>query len=219
MPTNELPRKPGRGCLFYGGIAFGIISLVVVLMAYMGYRYAKNLVDQFTDTQPMALPAVRLSEAEISRLRQRISVFSEAVDKGTAPAPLTVTADEVNALLATDPGLGGLKGHAYVTLTDSNVQAQVSLPAGEFGFRPLRGRYINASGALTVAIKDGRLFVNISSLSAKGKPLPENFMRHIRPQNFAQKLDEDPNSQLALSKLQEIQIHEGSVTIVPKSSR
>src|SRR5512140_3383249 len=99
MPTNEPPSKPGRGCLFYGGIAFGIISLVIVLMAYLGYRYAKDLVEQFTDKQPMTLPAVQLSESEISRLIAPLFPSTPAFDNLFAPSPLKVIINLLFALL------------------------------------------------------------------------------------------------------------------------
>ncbi|HLP76521.1 MAG TPA: hypothetical protein VK327_06320, partial [Candidatus Paceibacterota bacterium] len=54
--------KP-RGCLFYTGIAIAISIAVLLIASYIGYRYAKSLINQFTDTKPMPIPTAQISDA------------------------------------------------------------------------------------------------------------------------------------------------------------
>jgi hypothetical protein len=215
---TEQPKKSGHGCFFYGAIVAGVLLLMVVLTGYFGYRYAKNKINEFTDTQPMTLPVVQISEADLQRLQERINSFSKAVDEGKPVEAFSITADEVNALIATDPDLAALKGRIYVSFENDEVKAQVSLPADQVGLSPLRGRYINAAGTFGVSLHEGLLQVNVESLSAKGKPIPENILRHIRigAQTMVLQWTEDPKIKTALGKLQEIQVKDGKLIITPK---
>lgn len=215
---TEQGKRPGHGCLFYGAIVGGILLSVMILAAFLGYRYARNLIDQFTDTSPIQMPAVRLSSEETRRLRERIDQFSKAVDTGKATEPLTLTSDEVNAWIASEPGTEAFRGHMYVAFEGDQIKAQVSIPA-ETVLRPLRGRYINGIGIFRTGLHDGALELYAESLSTKGRPLPENIMRHVRTQNFALQLNSDPNFSAAVSKLQNVQVKDGKLIIVPKNSR
>jgi hypothetical protein len=216
---NPPGQKPRRGCLLYGGIAVGSMVLVICLAVFFGYRYARSVVDEFTDAEPAPLPEVRLSEPEMQRLRNRIEDFSRAVEEGRASeslSPLSITADEVNALLAADTNLSALKIRFYVSFESNRVPARVSIPAEELGLRPLRGRYLNGTGEFMVLLRDGTLHVGMESLSMKDKPLPETIMRHIRSQNFAQQWNDDPKVREALAKLKEVEVKDGRLLIVPK---
>jgi hypothetical protein len=214
--TTEQGKKPGRGCLFYGGIVGAIILAVLILAAYLGYRYARHLVDQFTDTSPAPMPTMRISSEELKQVQERIDRFSKVVSEGKADEPLVITGDEVNALIMSDTGAEKIRGHLYVTLEGNQVKAQISIPAEMVGLRPLRGRFINGTGEFKVSLHDGKFEFIAESLSAKGQPLPENVMRHIRAQNLASQFNEDPDFASAISKLQDIQVRDGKLIIVPK---
>ncbi|HLP77037.1 MAG TPA: hypothetical protein VK327_08970, partial [Candidatus Paceibacterota bacterium] len=148
-----------------------------------------------------------------------ISTFSRAVEQGTATPPLVITADELNALFASNPDLATVRGKLFFSMEGSNVLAQMSVPAEDLGFKPLEGRYVNASGVFSVGFSNSVLNVNAQSLSAKGKPFPDTFMGRIRPQNFAYRLNNDPNAKAALEKLQDVRVTDGHLVIVPKQNR
>jgi hypothetical protein len=212
---NGQPQKSGHGCFFYGGIAAAVLVLVVLLGVYAGYRYVHGLVDEYTDTKPMVLPAVKLSDEEIRQLQQRVKIFTRAVEDGKATDPLIITADELNALIATN-GAPELRHHLYVTLEGDQAKAQVSVPADRLGLSMLRGRYFNGDAAFAVSLHEGKFVVNVTSLSVKGKPLPENFMAQIRHQNFADAWTNNPDFTASIGKLEDIHIADSKVVIVPK---
>ncbi len=212
---TEPLRKP-RGCLFYTGVAIAISIVVLIIASYAGYRYAKSLVNQFTDTQPMDIPLVQLPESELVALRNRIGSFSEAVEQGSASEPLVVTADEANALIATTPEMVTVRGRLHFEFQGSNVLAQFSVPAEDLGLKPLKGRFVNASGTFRVDMTNGVLNVNAQTLSAKGQPLPETFMNRISPQNFAFKLNHDAKAKEVLSKLKDVRVQDGKLMVFPK---
>jgi hypothetical protein len=214
----EQPKKSGHGCLFWGGIIAAIL-LVLALFAgiavYGVFRYAHGLVDQYTDTKPVTLPSVKLSDEEIRQLQERVKIFRRAVEDGKATEPLVINADEVNALLGTN-ATAELHRYLYVTLDGDQAKAQVSIPADKLGISMLRGRYFNGDAAFAVALHDGVFEVNVTSLSVKGKPLPESFMAQIRHQNFADAWTNNPDFTASIGKLEDIHIADSKVVIVPK---
>src|SRR6266481_2455519 len=121
---EDQTRKPRRGILHYGCVAGMVLMLMVVLGGLFGLYYAKRMFIDFTDAKPASLPQVGLSRAQIDEIQQRIEIFRQTVRTGKATPPLTLTADEINALIATDPDLSPLKGKLYVKLSGDQVEGQ-----------------------------------------------------------------------------------------------
>ena len=97
---NEQKPKSGRGCLLWGGIAAGVLFLIILLAVITGVRALKRYANEYTDATPLTLPTVQVTDEEVSRVRERISKFREAMQSGKTVEPLIVTSDEANALIA-----------------------------------------------------------------------------------------------------------------------
>lgn len=214
--TEAEVKRAGRGCLFYGALGAGVVFLLLILAAYLGLRYAKNLVTQYTDERPAPLPQVQMSQADFQRLQRRVDNFRENLREEKNTTPLTLTADEVNALIANDPDLAPLRDKILVTFNAAQLEAQVSVPLDDLGLPKLRGRYLNANGKFAVIFRDGVLRVFPQSLEVKGKPLPEVYMKRLRKHNLVDRLNSDPRATAALETLDEIQIKDGKLVLVPK---
>lgn len=205
-----------RGCLFYV-LLVGVISVIVLVIGgFFGLRYARSLVDKLTDTQPMTLPTVKLPEEQMFQLRDRVTTFRESVRDGDATEPLELTADELNALIETDPSLNALKNHLFVTINSNQLSSLVSFRAEDLGLVRLQGRYINADGIFNVGITNQELNIIAEALTVKGQPLPRNIMREITAQNLAEKLNSDPRAAAGLKKLQSVEVKDGKLVITPK---
>lgn len=214
----EQAKKPGRGCLFYGGLVAGVLLFMIIVGAFIGLRYAKGLVNQLTDTKPLSFPEVKLSESQMNLLRDRIARFQDDVKDGVPTAPLQFTAEEINALIQSEPSLAPLKNHLYVMIDGNQLRAQMSFPADQIGFRPLKGRYVNAEGNFRVSLYNGEVRVAAETLTAKGKPVPEHIMRQVRAQNLASDLNKDPNAAEGIKNIRNIDVKDGKLIIEAKKS-
>lgn len=220
QPQSPAPSPPEakrrRGCLFYG--CFGTIVLVGVFLVagYLGFRYA---VARYTDTKPLPLPKTQFSVEQFQRLNARIVKFRSAVEDNRPADALILAADEVNALIQTDPDWAFLKDALYVGFEGDRLNAQISIPIERLRASiRLRGRYLNAAGTFTVALRGGLLEVNAQSLLAKGRPVPESVMQHLRSRNSALTFT-NALANVALSRLQDVRIQDGKLVIVPKPVR
>jgi hypothetical protein len=209
-----------NGCFFYGFITAVVLAAIFIFAGMLGYRYAKQTIAQFSDTKPVSLAVPKLTESEIASLRERVAAFGDGI-KSTKPAePLALSSDEANALIATEPDLKSLRGKWLVKFVGDQLQAEISIPAEELEMEHLRGRYINASGAFAIVLKDGALHVNpISLVTTKGKALPAAVMRKFQLENFASQLNNETNLHKAFIRLQSIEVKNGKLLVVPKKIR
>ncbi len=216
--TTTTPKRR-HGCLFYGCIA-GSVCLVAILIAVLvGIHMFKKVIAQYTDTKPMPLPALQMTPDQIQAVRQRYETFRDAVSAGRPTPPLTLNSDEVNALIAGDPNFSALKGKAYVKIEDSHLNAQLSVPMDQIGLSMFKGRYLNGAGTFAVSLTNGLLDIYPREISVKGKPLPETYMEKLRTQNLAQGINDNPQSSVGLNRLQQIQITNGTMLLVPKQEK
>jgi hypothetical protein len=217
--NEQPPVKRQHGCLFYGCIA-GAVCLVAILVAFLlGLHMVKKALNQFTDTKPMPLPVVQMSQAQIDEVQKRFDAFTDAVGAGRSTPSLELTSDEINALIANRPGLSAAKGKLYLTVQDGRLQAQISLPMDQVGLPMLKGRYLNGTSTFAVSLQNGILFVTPVEILVKGKPLPGVYMDKMRQQNFATGINNDSQASVALNRLQSIEVTDGKLILVPKEQK
>jgi hypothetical protein len=209
-------QKRGRGCLFYVLIALAVSVVMLGFGAFFGLRYARKLINELTDTQPATLPTVQLPEIQMFQLHDKVDTFKDAVRDGDLTPPLELSADELNALIETDPGFGALKNHLFVTITNSQLGAQISFRAEELGLGRLRGRYVNATGVFHVMIETNELKITAESLSVRGKPIPRNIMREVAAENLADRFNRDPRAAAGIQKIESVEVKDGKLVVVPK---
>ena len=149
-----------------------VTLIAVAISVVLGLLYAKSVVNKLTDAQPATLPTVQLPEIHMFQLHDRVDTFRDSVRDGDPTTPLALSADELNALIETDPAFSVLKNHLFVTINGSELGAQISFPAEDLGMVRLRGRFVNAAGVFDVGLTNNELNVMVESLSVKGKPLP-----------------------------------------------
>src|ERR1051326_5969550 len=207
---NEQPVKRRRGCFFSGCLTCTTLLLVVLAGLVLGYL---KILNSFPDTKPAPLPTVNMTDSEMAQVRRRVDTFSQDIRSARTPGPLTLSSDELNALILTDQNLKTLKGELYVSIEGAQVKGQLSVPTARVGLGIFKHRYINGSGTFNVSLTNGTLYVTAQSLSVKGKPLPEKYMEQVRHHNLAQSFNDDPKTSVGLNKLQSIEVKDGKLVI------
>ena len=112
--TGTPPKQ--RGCFFYGCITVSILTVLSVVGIYFGFRYAMKklqaLAEEYTEPTPVAIQVVELPTDRLQALQARLAEFKRAMDAGLAGQTLTLSADEINGLIASAPEVKELKGKA-----------------------------------------------------------------------------------------------------------
>lgn len=211
----EPPRNP-VGCFLPGCVICLVLVLAVALVGFLAIRtVAKRLnafIAEYTESQPMNLPQVEIGPDELKSLQERWKKFS---DDGTNTATITLTAREINALLATDPGTRQMKDWFYVIVDGDTVRGQVSMPMEsqfKVPFLRFKGRYLNGSAVFSVTMSNQMLRVTIQSLEVKGRPVPGKFMEQLEGVDFAGDYYAGSNSSPRL-RIESVAVTNGTIVI------
>lgn len=214
------PDNRGKGCLLACLIVSGLLALgtiVLVVVAIFAVRsFINSTIDQYTDPTPLNIPVVTLPEEEMKALKERVQEFEDFLrEPGDEGRTLTLTADELNALLAED---ADLRGKVRVDIEDDRIKGTVSVPLSSLG-RLVRGRFLNGEATIRVTWEDDLLDVRLEELLVRGQRIPEEFMAELKAKNLAE--DQDPEQARRLQGLERIEVKEGKITLVakPRSQR
>lgn len=214
--SNGTEQKKKGGC--GKRLAVGCFTVILILAAgsFLAYRGVKGFVSRLTaeyaETAPAVLPVVQVPEAEKDALIQRVEAFTKAVQAGGPVPDLTLSAQDINVLIQKTPQLAN---KVHVTLEGDRIRGDASIPLEEFGGF-LKGRWLNGSAGFRVETAAGRLVVFMDSLSVRGKPVPEQFMKTIRTKNLAEKAFENPRAAAVLEKLESVTVRDGKLVIQAK---
>jgi hypothetical protein len=222
-PAVSVSPQPAkrRGCFFYGCITVLVLMVLVGVASFFAVRYGLNklaaIVEQYTESKPMALPTVPMSPAEYLQLDKRVAAFSDAATARKATPPLVLTGDEINGLIANNPAWKAWKGKVYVKIDGDQIKGTVSIPMDDLAQVPflsrLKGRYLNGSAAFKVSLTNGVLAVNLASLEAKGQSPSAQLMAQLQSVNFAQNASQDPKTQEMIGRFESIEVKDGQMTI------
>jgi hypothetical protein len=218
MTTTEAaiptPAKKQRGCLFRALVTLLVLAVVVVVGGYAGYRYlVHRLIAGYTATTPLEIPDPALSPADLGQLDGRVAAFAQAVRNKRPAGPLVLTGDELTALAARSPQFRRLGGRARFSIGDGEILAELSIPLARMGYPD---RWFNGSASFAVTLENGVLIATLRSASVRGEPLPERLVEHFRNRNLAKDVYENPQAAAMISRLESLEMANGTLTIVPR---
>ena len=157
----------GKGCLIL--IAF-LVVLTVAFVAgtYFAVRYVRNT---YLPPASVELPLGEVPEEKQQEVRARWYSFERAARAGDA-ARIELTADDLNALIASQPKL---RGRAYVSIDENVGRLHLSVPLD--GVRLMKGHYINAECSVQSAAGGNPADARVTSIVVNGRPVGEEVLR------------------------------------------
>ena len=213
IATATPAAKPKRGCVFRTLVAL----LVLAVGGYAGYRYlVHRLITGYSATQPLEIPEPALPPGEVGALDGRVAAFAQALRNKRPVEPLVLSGDELTALVARSPQFQRLGGRARFSIGDGEILAELSIPLARMGYPD---RWFNGSASFAVTLENGVLIVTLRSASVRGEPLPERIVEQIRHRNLAKDVYENPQAAALVARLDNVEIGNGKITIVPRLQR
>jgi hypothetical protein len=157
----------GKGCLILL-VFFILLGLAFVGGTYLAARYLRS--EYFPATQ-VQLPTAAATEDEQQSVRSRWDAFEKAARAHRA-ARIELTADDLNALIASEPKL---RGKASVSIDNDVGRLQVSVPLGDV--RWLKGHYLNAECTVQSAVAGNPADARVTSIVVNGRSVGEDVLR------------------------------------------
>lgn len=221
-PTPE-KRKSGRGCFLYGCLSLVVLFILVVALAVWGIgRYVGSAIEQFTEAAPQQFEPAALPEAENQALRERLQNFARDLQQTNPAAQLALDSRELNAVIATEPSLAELKDSLRVQFENNEVRCQLSVPLDPLAELPvvgwmflsgLKGRYLNATANVRIALENGVLNTSLMDVQVKGVSLPPGALAEIEKALPWEELRQRPEIQELLNRLDWLKIADGKLQL------
>ena len=166
------PPQRGLGC-FGKGCLILIVFFILLGLAFIGGTYlaARYLRSEYFPTTNVQLRAPTATDDEQQAARARWDSFEKAARAHRA-ARIELTADDLNALIASEPKL---RGKVYVSIDNNVARLQVSVPLGDL--RWLKGHYLNAECTVQSAVGGNPADARVTSIVVNGRSVGEDVLR------------------------------------------
>jgi len=191
-----------------------------IVLLYLTYRWVKSSVDQwvkdYTGTQPAKIEQVTLPPDQFQGLTNRLYSFSQAVKQNQAGMELTLSAEEINGLIAQDPHWKQLRDHVFVRIEGDQISGDVSVPLSDIGPVKLAGRYLNGVAAFKVGLTNQILTLQVQELKVNNKAVPELILSEIKKINLAEEMESNPEAKELLGKIDAVGIQDGKLVVRTK---
>ncbi len=214
-------RKPFRltandgNCFIYGCAILAVLGIIAVVVAALGTRYyVGQLRENYTEDQAATLPVIDLTDEERDALIARVDAFYDMLKEGTAAEPLILNQNDLNGIIQYHPHFSDLSDKVYFTLDGDKVSGQVSVPLGNIPM--FGGRYFNGTADFDVSFEDGVGKVFVLDATVKGEPVPESVMAEARTENLAKDMQNNPDTQEVMDRIDTIDIVDGKIIVTPK---
>jgi hypothetical protein len=194
----------GRGCLIL--IVF-ILFLAAAFAAgtFLAVRYLRT--SYFVMT-PAELPASNATDQERETARVKWYDFERAARAHTA-SRIELTADELNALISSEPEM---RGKAFVSIEANTARVQLSIPLSFT--RLMRGRYMNAECTVQSDPDGDPANAHITNVIVNGKPVAEDVLDYRGPYGFRHYLGQWSDQ----AALKTFEIKDGKVILESRGS-
>lgn len=202
-PLSKPPLNQQAGASPMPGCIIILITVLVfggLALLYLGVGYWMNReIDAVTDPQPITLAVPQASPGQVESVYHKLHQLKQATEAGKM-VRVSFSADDLNALIASEPLLADLKGKALVEKIDSTgIQTLVNQQIRNLPFRPQR--FLNATIAFVpVVLKDSMVF-EIHAIQVPGKEVPQGFVEGYSKQDFFKLDSKNPTLEPVLKQL------------------
>lgn len=202
------PDRHGVGCFVKGCSILVVFAILLGLSFVAGYYFAQK--HEYFSSHHEPLPISHATVEEENAIRARWNTFEKAA-KANEPARIELSADDINALIASEPRLSG---NAYVAIDDGTAHLQISMPLAKG--RWFRGRYVNAQCSVQPGSNGKPQDVRITSIMINGRPVGEEVLewRYGRLPSFRSFIA----NWLGETNLKTLEIADGKVILESKNA-
>ena len=176
------PPRKGLGCFGRGCLILLVFLIVLAIACFAGvywglHRHSALFYGNYWLAKtrsiakaPTPIPEFSASDQQIQLVRERWQDFEQKTRAGQ-PAEIELSADDINALIATSEGV---RGKVFVAIDGNQLRLQASLPIRGVLGRP--GYYFN--GDVVIELKGAQSLDNpqFSRISINGEQVPTDFL-------------------------------------------
>jgi hypothetical protein len=210
------PRRKGLGCFARGCLILLVFAIVLAIACFAGmywglHRHSALFYGSYWLAKtrsiaeaPTSVPEFNASDQQIQRVQERWQDFEQKTRAGQ-PAEIELSADDINALIATSDDV---RGKVFVSIDGNQLGLEVSLPIGAVLGKP--GYYFN--GDVIIELNGAQALDNpqINRITINGEQVPSDFLNwKYRSRQLREYLAEQRNAY----DVGTIEVREGKVIL------
>jgi hypothetical protein len=216
-PPGTVQKKKGMGCLGCGCLILGLLALLfIALVGGILYVGSSNLTS-LTSATPTDVPSFDGGDDVYNATRQKIIDFQHDL-KNSQAATLTLSADEINTLIAHSPDIAAAKVRVFVSMSGDQARVQFCAPTDALSGGMLKGRYLtgDVSFGLNFDPAAKTLDMKFQNLQFGNRTIPQNYLpvaeAEVNPalNQTLQKTDDGRN---LVNNAKSIEIKDGQLVI------
>lgn len=211
---TPLGKRKSSGCGCLGGgciLALVICGLIVAALVWGAVSTYQGLKDM-TATSEKPVAVYEATPEKYAAVNAKLKAFQEAYDVGI-DATLTLSADEINTLIARDPDWSALRNHVFVTISGQRVAAQVSVPLSSI--KAFEDRYFNGQVSMSFVTEDGKVRPEAVSVRAGDSEFPTWLVKLISSKEWLESIapPKENKASAVAGDLQSVEIKDEKITI------
>jgi hypothetical protein len=210
------PRRKGLGCFARGCLILLVFAIVLAIACFAGmywglHRHSALFYGSYWLAKtrsiaeaPTSVPEFNASDQQIQRVQERWQDFEQKTRAGQ-PAEIELSADDINALIATSDDV---RGKVFVSIDGNRLRLEASLPIGGVLGKP--GYYFN--GDVIIELNGAQALDNpqINRITINGEQVPSDFLNwKYRSRQLREYLAEQRNAY----DVGTIEVREGKVIL------
>jgi hypothetical protein len=178
----EAPPRKGLGCFGRGCLILLVFLIVLGIACFAGvywglHRHSALFYGNYwlaktrsIAAAPTPVPEFNASDQQIQLVQERWQEFEQKTRAGQ-PAEIELSADDINALIATSDNV---RGKVFASIEGDQLRLQASLPIGGVLGRP--GHYFN--GDVVIELKGAQSLDSprLSRITINGEQVPTDFL-------------------------------------------
>lgn len=227
---QDAPRSPFAGCLIL--IVMAVVILVLIASAGYSLKKQTDAYKTFTETEAKPAPIAQTEgqEADLNSLVNRLRHFDGEIANKRA-SKVTLTTGDLNLAFAHFEVFQSFRGQLYFeTITPEKIEGIIHYPFRSTGDLPefvrgplnieARENNLNGTFVATPLLTDGKLILNMESITpSKGKipeELFEQISRFLISGQLEQELEEtekEPELLTKLKKLTSLTLEDDQITL------
>lgn len=228
---QDAPRSPFAGCLIL--IVMAVVVLVLITSAGYSVKKQTDSYKTFTETEPRPSPIANLEgrETEINSLINRLRHFDGEISN-QRPASIDLTTEDLNFAIAHFEVFKSFRGQlSFEKITPERLegilhyQFRSTSDLPEFVRGPLnieaRDNNLNGTFVATPLLTDGKLILNMESITPAVGKIPDEFFQQIArflisgqlEMEFEENPEKEPELLTKLKKLTSLTLADGQLTL------
>jgi hypothetical protein len=210
------PRRKGLGCFGRGCLILLVFAIVLGIACFAGmywglHRHSALFYGSYWLAKtrsiaeaPAPVPEFSASDQQIQRVRERWQDFEQKT-RAAQPAEIELSADDINALIATSDNV---RGKVFVSIDGNQLRLVASLPIGGVLGKP--GYYFNGDVIIELKAAQPLESPQLSRITINGEQVPSDFLNwKYRSRQLREYLAEQRNAY----DIGTVEVREGKVIL------